>query len=94
MRILIRFFIVIGVLVGVLFLYFVNDKNTTNEITLISEKYTEAFINSDKDELESVLTKVSSFLDQHPNNTEALFLRFNIYNQLNMLENSCVDLKN
>lgn len=93
MRNSIRFFIVIGVLVGVLFLYFTNEENTTSEIALISEKYTEAFTNSDQDGLESVLTKISSILDQHPNNTEALFLRFNIYNQLNMQENSCVDLK-
>ena len=93
MRILIKFFIIIGVLVGVLFLYFTNEKNTTSEIALISEKYTEVFTNPDQDGLESVLTKISSVLDQHPNNTEALFLRFNIYNQLNMQENSCVDLK-
>lgn len=79
------------VLVGSLYLYLLSDGS--DKVKSISEKYTEAFINSDEDKLEGVLTEVSSLLDQHPNNTEALFLRFNIYNQLNMQENACIDLK-
>lgn len=93
MKSLIRFFVFISILVGLLFLYFAIDKDKANKVEAVSEKYTEALINSDQDGLKSVLTEVSSILDQYPNNTEALFLRFNIYSQLDIQGKACIDLE-
>ncbi|NMB19133.1 MAG: hypothetical protein GX984_06760, partial [Erysipelothrix sp.] len=93
MKSLIRFFVFISILVGLLFLYFAIDKDKANKVETVSEKYTEALINSDQDGLKSVLTEVSSILDQYPNNTEALFLRFNIYSQLDIQGKACIDLE-